>query len=151
MCRMILGRFVGRAGHAIPLTMADCAEIQALYASGDHAAIAFAPVQLTSGLFRGVRDEGALVAVAGVQVISVAEGVAAVGNVFVREDRRGRGLAQTVLSATVAAVLETGVRTVGLNVERTNHAAVRAYEALGFKTALTYYEGMADRVRRPAC
>jgi hypothetical protein len=38
------------------------------------------------------------------------------------------------------------VRTIGLNVERTNHAAVRAYEALGFETALSYYEGVADRV-----
>jgi predicted GNAT family acetyltransferase len=103
-------------------------------------------VQLTTGFFRGVRDAGTLVAIGGVQVVSVAEQVAAVGNVFVREDRRGRGLAQTVLSATVEAVLDVGIRTIGLNVKRTNAPAVRAYEALGFRRALVYYEGMADRV-----
>jgi ribosomal protein S18 acetylase RimI-like enzyme len=145
MCRMILGRFTPRPGHAVPLTPTDCADIQALYACGENAAIAFAPAQLNTGFFRGIREQGALVAVASVQVISVAEGVAAVGNVFVRADRRGQGLARTVLSATVAAVLETGVRTIGLNVERTNHPAVRAYEALGFRTAFHYYEGIADR------
>jgi ribosomal protein S18 acetylase RimI-like enzyme len=74
--------------------------------------------------------------------------VAGVGNVFVRADRRGKGLARTVLSATVAAIIETGVRTIGLNVERTNEPAIRAYESLGFRTALRYFEGMADRVGR---
>jgi ribosomal protein S18 acetylase RimI-like enzyme len=149
MCRMILGRFDPRPGPTALLTPADLADIEALYAGGQGAGIAFAPAQLKTGLFRGVREDGTLVAVAGVQVVSLAEGVAAVGNVFVRQDRRGQGLAQTVLSATVAAVLEAGIRTIGLNVEHTNAPAVRAYEALGFRTALRYVEGMADRVASP--
>lgn len=146
MQRMILRDFVPRTGTTEALGPSDCAEIEALYATAPGAAIAFAPVQLMTGLFRGIREAGELIAVAGVQVASVAEQVAAVGNVFVREDRRGRGLAQMVLSATVQAVLDAGIRTIGLNVERTNLAAVRAYETLGFRTALAYYEGMADRV-----
>jgi ribosomal protein S18 acetylase RimI-like enzyme len=146
MRRMMLGHFVPRPGNTRTLTPADLADIESLYASGDNAATAFAPVQLKTGLFRGIREDGVLVAVAGVQAISLAEGVAAVGNVFVREDRRGRGLARAVLSDTVAAVLDAGVRTIGLNVEHSNASAVRAYEALGFRTVLQYVEGMADRV-----
>jgi GNAT superfamily N-acetyltransferase len=146
MQRMILRDFVPRTGPTVPLGPSDCAEVEALYGTAPGAAIAFAPVQLATGLFRGVREAGDLVAVAGVQVASVTEQVAGVGNVFVREDWRGRGLAQTVLSATVQAVLHAGIRTIGLNVERTNSAAVRAYETLGFRTALIYYEGTADRV-----
>jgi ribosomal protein S18 acetylase RimI-like enzyme len=149
MCRMILRRFAPKPGPTVLLSPADLADIEALYASGPGAGIAFAPVQLKSGFFRGIREDGTLVAVAGVQVVSLAEGVAAVGNVFVRQDRRGQGLAQTVLSATVAAVVEAGVRTIGLNAEHTNAPAVRAYEALGFRTALRYVEGMADRVAPP--
>lgn len=149
MSRMMLGRFVSVPGSTVPLTRTDLAEIQALYASGDGGGIAFAPVQLDSGVFRGVRERGQLVAVAGVQVLSRAQGVAAVGNVFVRADVRGRGLAQTALSATVSAVLGTGVETIGLNVERSNVAAIRAYENLGFREALRYVEGPADRAAPP--
>jgi RimJ/RimL family protein N-acetyltransferase len=149
MLRMMLGSFVSVAGPTVPLTHTELVEIQALYASGEGGGIAFAPVQLDSGVFRGVREHGELVAVAGVHVLSRAQGVAAVGNVFVRADVRGRGLAQTALSATVAAVLGTGVETIGLNVERSNVAAIRAYENLGFREALRYVEGTADRAAPP--
>jgi GNAT superfamily N-acetyltransferase len=146
MQRMILRDFVQRAGATIRLGPSDRAEIEALYATAPGAAIAFAPAQLTTGLFRGVRADGELIAIAGVQVISVVEQVAAVGNVFVREDHRGRGLAQRALSATIEAIFAIGISTIGLNVERMNLPAVRAYEVLGFRTALDYYEGMADRI-----
>jgi ribosomal protein S18 acetylase RimI-like enzyme len=147
MCRMILGRFRPRPGSTVPLTLADAGAIESLFTTGHGAGIAYAPAQLATGYFRGVRDHGHLVAVAGIQVVSLAEGVAAVGNVFVREDHRGRGLAQTVLSATVTAVRDAGIATIGLNVEHTNAPAVHAYENLGFRTAFHYFEGTADRVR----
>jgi GNAT superfamily N-acetyltransferase len=148
MYRMVLDRFAPAPGTdaTVALTRADLDEILTLYAGDASGGVAFAPVQLDSGVFRGIREDGALVAVAGVQVLSVERNVAAVGNVFVRRDRRGQGLAQAALSATVAAVLATGVRTVGLNVEQANTAAVRAYEKLGFRPVLRYVEGPAVRV-----
>jgi ribosomal protein S18 acetylase RimI-like enzyme len=41
------------------------------------------------------------------------------------------------------------VKTSGLNVERSNVAAIRAYENLGFRKALRYVEGTADRAAPP--
>ena len=65
---------------------------------------------------------------------------------FVRPDRRGHGLAQVVLSATVSAVQRVGIRTIGLNVDLSNLAAIHAYRNLGFRTRVRYFEGTADRV-----
>jgi ribosomal protein S18 acetylase RimI-like enzyme len=146
MCRMILGEFTPRAGEVVRLTLDDFDSVEALFASGHGSGIAFSASQLGAGYFRGVRENGDLIAVAGAHVVSRNEGVAGVGNVFVRADRRGFGLAQRVLSAVVAAVREEGVRTIGLNVEHTNRAAIRAYENLGFQTAFRYFEGFADRL-----
>lgn len=144
MCRMVLGDFAPRGGECEALTGMHRGEIERLFATGDGAGIAFAPQQLESGLFRGIRKGGELVAVAGIHVASVNEGVAGVGNVFVREDWRGQGLAQTVLSAVTSAVRDLGISTVGLNVEHTNGPAIRAYERLGFATRFEYYEGPAE-------
>lgn len=146
MHRMRLGRFQPRHGDTEIVGPADAADVEALYATGDGGGVAFGRAQLETGLFRGVREQGALVAVAGVHVASTSEGVAAVGNVFVRPDRRARGLAQVALSATVDAVLARGIATVALNVGQSNVAAVRAYERLGFERALAYLEGPADRI-----
>ncbi|MEZ5352629.1 MAG: GNAT family N-acetyltransferase [Bryobacteraceae bacterium] len=146
MHRMILADFTPRAGVTEPLTPAHRDEVEALFATGNGSGIAFHVSQMESGFFRAVREHGTLVAVAGIHVASANEGVAGVGNVFVREDRRGRGFAQVVLSATVAAVRGAGIRTIGLNVERSNAAAIHAYENLGFRTRFSYFEGTADRV-----
>jgi GNAT superfamily N-acetyltransferase len=146
MFRMVLDRFAPVPAATEPLHRGHLDEILALYATDTAGGVAFSPAQLDTGVFRGIREDGALVAAAGVQVLSVERSVAAVGNVFVRSDRRGRGLAQAALSATVTAVLATGVETVGLNVDRANAAALRAYEKLGFEPVLRYVEGPAVRV-----
>ena len=146
MQRMFLEEAKPRAGATEPLTIRDCNEIQRLYACGDGGGIAFAPFQLKTGFFRGIRRNGELLAVAGVHVASCQESVAGVGNIFTRPDCRGQGLAQTVTSAVVGALAESGIRTVGLNVEDTNTPAIHAYERIGFRTHFDYYEGVADRV-----
>ena len=147
MRRMFLDTFQPRFGITEPLSVEDCNDIEHLYASGGGGGIAFAPFQLRTGFFRGIRRDGELVAVGGVQVASRNEGVAAVGNIFTRPDCRGRGLAQTVTSAVVMVVREVGIQTIGLNVENTNTAAMRAYERVGFRTHFSYSEGVADRLR----
>lgn len=146
MERMFLDTFRAKSGSVEALTSADCLEIEQLYASGDGGGIAFAEFQLRSGFFRGVRQRGELVAVAGVQVWSRSEGVAAVGNIFTRPDCRGQGRAQTVTSAVVASLREAGIRTIGLNVENSNATAIRVYERIGFHTHFSYFEGTADKV-----
>ncbi len=143
--RMILDDFRPRPGATEPLTTADLPEIERLYASGDGGGIAFAPFQLETGLFRGIRRAGELVAVGGVQVVSRQESVAAVGNIFTHLACRGQGLAQTVTSAVASALREAGIASIGLNVVSTNPAAVGAYERIGFATRLRYFEGPAVR------
>jgi ribosomal protein S18 acetylase RimI-like enzyme len=146
MRRMILDDFRPRVGEVETLGPAECGEIERLYASGTGGGIAFAPFQLETGLFRGIRRAGELVAVAGVQAASRGESVAAIGNVFTRPDCRGQGLAQTATSAVAAAAREAGIGTIGLNVESNNTAAVRAYEKIGFRTRFRYFEGVAEKV-----
>ncbi len=108
--------------------------------------MAFAPFQLDTGFFRGIRRNGDLVAVGGVQVSSHREGVAAVGNIYTRPDHRGHGLAQIVTSAVTAALIAAGIRTIGLNVDSANAPAIRAYEHIGFGAHFSYFEGVADRI-----
>ena len=91
MNRMIVDEFTPHAGEAEPLTRHDRKAIEELYATGDGGGIAFAPFQLDTGFFRGVRHGNELVAVAGVHVVSHNESVAGVGNIFTRPDCRGRG------------------------------------------------------------
>ena len=144
MHRMLVDDFQPRQAPVEVLGPADCEAIQHLYASGNGGGF-FSPLQLRTGYFRGIRRGAELVAVGGVQVVSHHEGTAGVGNIFTRPDCRGQGFAQVVTSAVVSALREAGIRTVGLNVECGNDAAVRAYEAIGFRSCFTYYEGLADR------
>ncbi len=149
MQRMFLEKPNLRPGNTEPLTARNSAEIERLYATGDGGGTGFAPFQLDTGLFRGVRRDGELVAVAGVHVVSFQESVAGVGNIFVRPDCRGLGLAQTVTSAVVAGLQQAGIQTIGLNVEVINAPAIHAYERIGFRTHFEYYEGPADRCVNP--
>ncbi|MBA3974273.1 MAG: hypothetical protein C0504_08670 [Candidatus Solibacter sp.] len=145
MRRMILDTFEPRTGETEALGAVDCDEIERLYSTGDGGGIAFAPYQLETGLFRGIRRGRELVAVAGVHVASREEGVAALGNIFTRPDCRGQGLAQIATSAVALAVRRAGVETIGLNVETSNTAAIHAYEHIGFRTRFSYFEGPASR------
>jgi predicted GNAT family acetyltransferase len=71
--------------------------------------------------------------------------VGAIGNVYTRRDRRGRGLASFVTGAVTAELLRLGLRTVALNVNQRNAAAIRVYEQLGFTRYCAFYEGVAVR------
>jgi ribosomal protein S18 acetylase RimI-like enzyme len=146
MQRMFLADLTLPAGTAEVIGPSDLEQVERLYASGDGGGIAFAPFQLDTGFFYGIRKGGELVSVAGVHVVSRNEGVAGVGNIFTRPDCRGQGLAQIVTSAVAMALSEAGIQTIGLNVEHTNTGAIRVYERVGFRKHFSYYEGMADRV-----
>ncbi len=120
----------------------DLPEIAAMLAGQVERPDAFHPRQLGQGPFYGIREAGALGAVAGVHVRSLSASVAAIGNVFTLPQARGRGLGGAVSSAVVAALLEEGVQTIVLNVAMDNSAALRIYRRLGFMPFCGYYEGV---------
>ena len=79
---------------------------------------------------------------AGTHLVVPQEGIAAVGNIYTRRDRRGRGLAGRVTAAVVAELLRRGVPTVALNVAQTNATARRVYERVGFVHEGTLRHGL---------
>jgi len=147
MWRMVLDPSAFRAAgvnEAVRLTIADLPALQRLYADGEATEEApdfFHPEMVGQGVFFGVREGEALVAAAGTHLYSPAESVGAVGNVYTRRDRRGRGLATQVTQRVTAELLRLGLQTIVLNVARSNAAALRVYERVGFRRYTPFYEG----------
>jgi RimJ/RimL family protein N-acetyltransferase len=132
------------------LSAADLPALLELFSADPTPPDAFDPSQLESGCFYGVREGVALVAVAGTHVLSEARGVAAIGNVLTRQDRRGSGLAQRTTGAVCDELIRRGLRTIVLNVAMDNAAAIGAYRALGFMPFCGYYEGVGQLLPGPA-
>ena len=133
------------------LSDADVAALQALYGDGEATGEApdfFYPAMVNRGVFFGVYENGALVAAAGTHLVSRDEGATAIGNIYTRRDRRGRGLGRIVTTAVMREL--TDVETVGLNVRAGNAAAIALYESLGFATHCRFTEAVAWRSSRSA-
>jgi ribosomal protein S18 acetylase RimI-like enzyme len=131
-----------------PLTLADLSALERLYADGAAAGEApdfFDPDMLRRGVFFGIWEGDELIAAAGTHLVAPAESVGAVGNVYTRRDRRGRGLGSRVTSAVTAELLRRSLRTVALNVNQRNAVAIRVYERLGYARYCPFYEGAAIR------
>jgi ribosomal protein S18 acetylase RimI-like enzyme len=126
------------------LTASDVPALQALYADGESSGESpdfFFPSMVSDGVFHGIYEGTALVAAAGTHVLAREEGAAAIGNVYTRRDRRGRGLGRLVTSAVLGDL--AGVETIGLNVRVDNAAALHLYESLGFARHCEFYEALA--------
>jgi ribosomal protein S18 acetylase RimI-like enzyme len=123
------------------LGLEDLSAIQQLYGSYPDQPDAFHERQLAMGPFIGIRENGEIISIAGVHIISPWASVAAIGNVFTRPDRRGQGLATRTSAAVVQALLDGGINTIVLNVAMSNEPALRCYENLGFTPYCSYYEG----------
>ena len=139
------------AGDAVRLGPADLPALRRLYADGEPAGEApdfFFPEMVREGTFFGVREGEELVAAAGTHLVVPAEGVGAIGNIYTRRDRRGRGLATRLTGAVATELQRLGLRTVALNVNQGNAAAIRVYERLGFVRYCAFREGLA--ALRPA-
>jgi ribosomal protein S18 acetylase RimI-like enzyme len=124
----------------------ELAEMQAFYAASCPGNW-FDPRMLATEHYYGVREQGALVSVAGVHVYSPAQRVAALGNIVTHPAARGRGHA-TRVTARLCRELLTSVDQVGLNVLATNVPAITCYRRLGFERAGRYEE--VDFVLRPS-
>ena len=114
------------------------------YLAHETGGLFFEPHMLEWGGYRGVRESGALIAVAGLHVHSSRYGVAGIGNVVTKPAARGRGLARRT-SAAVVRALAPEIETVGLNVHQRNEPALRCYRGLGFEQVCPYEEGVASR------
>ena len=120
------------------LASRDLEEVEAFYAAA-YPGNWFEPRMLETGRYLGIRDAGELVAIAGVHVYSPEERIGVLGNVATRPDRRGRGLARDACRVLCQDLVGEGMR-VGLNVARSNRAAIRCYESLGFVHEADYEE-----------
>ncbi len=132
------------AGAAVRLGAADVPALEGLYTDGEATGESpefFFPSMVTDGVFFGVYEGVALTAVAGTHLVSRDEGIAAIGNVYTRRDRRGRGLGRIVTAAVLAGL--AGIETVGLNVRADNPAAIHLYESLGFVRHCPFVEALA--------
>jgi ribosomal protein S18 acetylase RimI-like enzyme len=126
------------------LGASDVPALQALYADGASSGESpdfFFPSMVADGVFHGIYEGTVLAAAAGTHLLAREEGVAAIGNVYTRHDRRRRGLGRLVTCAVLGEL--AGVETIGLNVRADNDAALRLYESLGFARHCHFYEGLA--------
>ncbi|BCS31707.1 hypothetical protein TBR22_A09100 [Luteitalea sp. TBR-22] len=127
----------------------DVEALQRLYADGQASGESpdfFFPSMVTDGVFHGIREGHEIVAVAGTHLVSWEEGVASIGNVYTRRDRRGRGLGRLVVAGVLGDLV--GIETIGLNVRADNVAAIHLYESLGFARHCEFFEGLAEGPRR---
>jgi ribosomal protein S18 acetylase RimI-like enzyme len=133
-------------GGAVRLGQTDVPALEELYADGKATGESpdfFSPEMVANGVFYGIWEGKVLVSAAGTHIIVPAERVCAIGNVYTRRDRRGRGLGRQVTSAVAAEALRMGARTVALNVAQANLSAIRVYERIGFHRYCPFYEGIA--------
>lgn len=129
------------------LGASDVPALERLYADGESTGESpdfFYGSMVTDGVFFGVYKGDDLLAAAGTHLVSRDEGAAAIGNVYVRRDRRGRGLGRAVTAAVVHDL--AGIATIGLNVRADNVAAIRVYESLGFVKHCDFTEGLATHL-----
>ena len=124
----------------------DVIALRRLYADGEAAGESpdfFYDSMVPDGVFFGIYEGADLVAAAGTHLFAPDEQAAAIGNVYTRRDRRGRGLSRAVTKAVLHRLRH--LKTVGLNVRDDNVAAIRVYESLGFVKHCDFREAIAQR------
>jgi ribosomal protein S18 acetylase RimI-like enzyme len=103
----------------------------------------FTPRMLQTGRFFGCLDNDAIVAVAGVHVVSDEHHIAALGNIATHPDYRGRGLAALVTHRLTDEFVSEG-KMVCLNVKADNAPAIACYKKLGFVPIHEYEEALYE-------
>ena len=136
-------------GQMARLGATDVGALERLYADGAETGESpefFFGSMVCDGVFFGAREGDELTNVAGTHLVAIEESVGAIGNVYTRQDRRGRGLAGQATSAVVTELLRLGVRVIALNVYQSNAAAIQVYERLGFRRHCEFVEGIVERL-----
>ena len=126
-----------------PLGPEHGAELARLYAGWPEAG--FGAGRLHRGYrYRGIRQDGELVAVAEHVLRSPERDMAIVQGVYVEPRWRGRGLARAVTAGLTAQLFAEGARDVVLDVRVGNRAAIAAYARLGYRRWGQFLGGPAD-------
>jgi ribosomal protein S18 acetylase RimI-like enzyme len=118
--------------------------LKRLYADGESTGESpdfFYDSMVPNGVFFGVFEGADLIAAAGTHLFAPDEHAAAIGNIYTRRDRRGRGLGRQVTSAVVHRLRH--LKTIGLNVREDNAPAIRVYQSLGFVKHCDFKEAIA--------
>ena len=137
---------------AVRLGMNSVEALRRLYSDGEETGESpdfFVPSMLAQGVYFGIYESSDIVAAAGTHLIAPEEGVGAVGNVYTRRDRRGRGYAAALTSAVTNELLRMNLPTVVLSVKQHNTAAIHVYEQLGYSRYCAFCEGVARHLRFP--
>lgn len=138
-------------GAAVParLTGAQVPDVLRLLANGGpFCPDAFSAAQVEQGVFFGVYDGPSgsdLMAVGGTHIVDRTEGIAAIGSMYTRPDRRRCGHSAAVLGAIVRELLRLDVHTIVLNVDQRNASAQALYRQHGFVVHTSYIEGKGHR------
>ncbi len=153
------------------LTPSDIDRLDALFHHGGaYAPDAFDSGQLKDGYFFGIEDcNGTLAAAGGTHIVFrspnppltgaiqnassaicslhklISQGVAAIGNIYTRPDRRGQGYGKAVTTSITRALQQEGFSLFVLNVNEQNLVARSIYEKLGFEVHCHFYEGFASK------
>ena len=124
----------------VALCAADAQDMQALAALTEPGP--FRPNTYRMGRFVGVRINGRLAAMAGERMRP--DGFIEVSGVCTHPDFRGQGLAR-LLSQRVAACIGRDAKTPFLHAWKSNVAAIRLYESLGFRVVAEISAAMFER------
>ena len=120
------------------LATSDIAAVNRLY-SMEGGPTAYRTEHLDDAVYYGIYEGRDLISIAGTHIVSGAERIAVVGNVFTHPRYRGQGLAKATTSAVTRQLLE-GCDLVALTVEEENGAAVAIYSGLGYETKCKLHE-----------
>ncbi len=101
---------------------------------------------LETGKYFGYFEGEELAGVAGIHVYSPLTRVAALGNIVVTSDHRGKGLCRKLVSTLCNDLLNT-VDVIGLNVFSENAAAIKSYDRCGFDVIGEYEEYFVKQLK----
>ncbi|MGB3018385.1 MAG: GNAT family N-acetyltransferase [Ignavibacteria bacterium] len=100
---------------------------------------------LETGKYFGYFENKELIGVAGIHVYSPVVKVAALGNIVVAGEQRGKGICRKLVSTLCKDLLKT-VDVIGLNVHSENLSAITCYERCGFEVIGEYEEFLLKRL-----
>jgi len=125
------------------LTAADVPALRAFYAS--HGEGRFSEPLFAHNLFFGVYQGADLIAAGGTHVLAQRARLAVLGGILTAPSARRQGYATALTGALVAHLYVQNFPLVVLNVFSDNHAAIRVYQRLGFRTRHHFLTGKSLR------